>query len=447
MRDRDSSIHRRDTPDPPRRPQRAGGVENYIPLRKAALRKLLLDDPILTHQQREQMGQLCRLLEATIHHDYHERLERLKDLYHPFDPDANPQGRESLSNKQSETADDFFDALMDLVDRANFRQLIHEQIVEALDQASAFGVNLDVDFSVFKRLEIFARGSSTIRRSLPGYWNSWRKRTIEIPVYQRLVIAFQLREHKRLGPQADTKTIHVKIFKDIPKCDLDMLLPGTRVKISLVDQGKIILPTLSGVALTLVKIIKGALLVTFAGVYGLLALLGLVGGTIGYGIRSFFAYANTKDKYHLSLTRSLYFQNLGNNEGVLFRLLDEAEEQDFREAMLAYFLLWKHAGAQGWSVEHLDLAAEQFLLDHAGVQVDFEISDALDKLVVMKLVSPVAGGKWRAVELDEALAVLDAAWDGIFHAEQTRRTLQVPHFHRAGPPEFPLDSNDWGPVL
>ena len=54
---------------------------------------------------------------------------------------------------------------------------------------------------------------------------------------------------------------------------------------------------------------------------------------------------------------------------------------------MAYFLLWKNAGSQGWTVEQLDMAAEQFILDHAHTQVDFEIGDALDKLVGMKLVS------------------------------------------------------------
>ena len=85
----------------------------------------------------------------------------------------------------------------------------------------------------------------------------------------------------------------------------------------------------------------------FAGLYGILAFLGLVGGTLGYGLKSFLGYLRAKDKYQLHLTRSLYYQNLDNNGGVLFRLLDEVEEQDFREAALAYFLLWRKAGTSG----------------------------------------------------------------------------------------------------
>ena len=73
----------------------------------------------------------------------------------------------------------------------------------------------------------------------------------------------------------------------------------------------------------------------FTGIYGLFAFVVLVGGTLGYGVKSFFGYLRTKDKYQLHLTRHLYYQNLGNNKGVLFRMIHDAEEQEFREAILA----------------------------------------------------------------------------------------------------------------
>ncbi len=62
----------------------------------------------------------------------------------------------------------------------------------------------------------------------------------------------------------------------------------------------------------------------------------MLGVTCGYGVRSFYGYLQTKQKYQLNLTESLYYQNLDNNAGVISRLLDEAEEQENREAVLAY---------------------------------------------------------------------------------------------------------------
>src|SRR5207247_7004010 len=97
--------------------------------------------------------------------------------------------------------------------------------------------------------------------------------------------------------------VFIKIFKDIPKMDLEMLLPGTRVRMSLKDRGKITLPILTGLAVTtwkfltpLLQLFEGAALgAIFAG-YSLLAFLGLAGGTVGYGVRSFYGYLQTKQK-------------------------------------------------------------------------------------------------------------------------------------------------------
>ena len=94
-----------------------------------------------------------------------------------------------------------------------------------------------------------------------------------------------------------------------------MLLPGTRVTMTLFDQGRILIPTLSGFGLAFKLVTKAAatVLAGFSGMFGFLILLA---GTIGYGVKAFFGYLNTKDKYQLNLTRSLYFQNLDNNSGV-----------------------------------------------------------------------------------------------------------------------------------
>ena len=49
------------------------------------------------------------------------------------------------------------------------------------------------------------------------------------------MIILRLNEHRRLPDDVDTKTVYVKMFKNIPKMDLESLLPGTRVKMSLLD--------------------------------------------------------------------------------------------------------------------------------------------------------------------------------------------------------------------
>jgi hypothetical protein len=227
-----------------------------------------------------------------------------------------------------------------------------------------------------------------------------------------LVILFRLKSAE--AGAGNPETVYLKMFKDIPKVDVELLLPATRVKMTLVDHGRIFLPTASGVVITIYKVLRGALALAFAGVYGTLAFLGLVGGAIGYGVKSFLGYVRARDKYRLNLTTNLYYQNLDNNAGVLYRLIDEAEEQECREAILAYFLLWQRAGSTGWTAEHLDRQAERFLHDATGLDVDFEIGDALDKLERLQLVERTGSSTFRATPIGEALVRLDRDWDNFF---------------------------------
>lgn len=408
--------------------------EHFIPMRKADLLTKLAADGAFSGHERAQFLELCRRLEAAFHYEYHERLEELKNAYAPFDPDADTLAIRQLSDgERNALTPPLFEKFVELLERANFRRLSRTELEEAVDAASDWGLNLHVDFSIFQELEVFARGDVASRRDRRRWHKLYRLESVDVPVYQRLVIIFRLHPHKRMESQNNTRTVYIKIFKNIPKLDLDMLLPGSRVKMSLLDQGKIWFPTLTGVSLALYKIVQGALLVAYASVYGLVALLGLVGGTVGYGIKSFFGYLRTKDKHQLNLTRSLYYQNLDNNAGVLFRLIDEAEEQEFREAVLAYYLLRQEAGEAGWTEEHLDRQAEAWLLKATSMHVDFEVDDALAKLARLGLVESLPGNRLRAVSLDSALAHLSSAWiNKLFTPRETPESaIPKPHISAA----------------
>jgi hypothetical protein len=259
---------------------------------------------------------------------------------------------------------------------------------------------------------VYARGDIVRPRELVHWLFFWRKSEIDVDIYQRLIIVFQLRDHPRIDPDADTETIYIKIFKNIPKQDVDMLLPGAQVRMTLLDQGKILLPTLSGIVLSIVKMFKIVALFAVSTIFGVLAFLGLLGGTIGYGVKSFFGYLRTKDKYQLTLTRSLYYQNLDNNAGVLFRLVVEAEEQECREVLLAYFLLWRdHNDANnGLTIEQLDSRAEELLLAVADINIDFEVHDAMLKLLKLGIATE-QDGRYFALPINEACAALHEVWN------------------------------------
>ena len=384
--------------------------EHFIPLRKADLVELLAERHSLSADDEELFRRLCRLVETALHATFHDRLMQLKEAYAPFDPDADAPPRTPLSPEELDARSAaVFGQFTALLVRANFRQLPRDEIEAAMRSASQWGFKLKIDFSIFQRLEVFARGDVIGKQTVRPWLKPWRKVEVEVPTYQRLAVIFRLNPGARLDASpALLRPIVLKLFKNIPKDDVEILLPGSRLKMSLLDQGKIWLPTVSGIGLAGYKLVAGgAVMLTFASLWSMAAIYSVAAAAIGYGAKTFFSYNTTKDKHQLKLTRSLYFQNLDSNAGVLFRLLDEAEEQEFRETILAWWVLWRHSH-DGWTPRQIDRAVERFLHWVLNLGVDFEIHDALEKLRRLRLVEPVGGGRFRAVELATAVAELES---------------------------------------
>ena len=59
----------------------------------------------------------------------------------------------------------------------------------------------------------------------------------------------------------------------------------------------------------------------------------------GFLVRQFTKFKNRKIQFMKSLSENLYFRNLDNDAGVFHHLLDAAEEEEVKEAVLAYHFL------------------------------------------------------------------------------------------------------------
>jgi hypothetical protein len=389
--------------------------EHFIPLRKSDLVELLCKDKGLAVQEREPFRQFCVLVSSVFHFEYLKQLEELKDVYAPFDPDADTKPlKPPPPEERARCQDQLFEKFTALMERGNFKHLTREEVETALRVISSeMGIATEVDLSLFERLEMFARGDVIGRRTKRHWYTPWKREEIHVPMYQRLVMILKLKPNRRLDKDVDTGAVYMKVLKNIPKADLDMLLPGARVRLSRTDKALIFYPMLAGVGLMLYNIGKDIFSEGAKTVGAGLTVWGVAGALAGYGYKSYYSYQVKKQNYNLRLTKSLYFQSLDNNTGVLMRVLDDAEEQECRETFLAYFCLWKYAPAEGWTAEQLDDYVELFLEGNANLKVDFEIGDALAKLERLKIVSKV-GKAYRAQPLGKALEMLDWTWDNYF---------------------------------
>jgi hypothetical protein len=393
------------------------GREHFIPLRRQELVEWLCADEGLTDEERESFRRLCQQLSAACHFQFNRRFEELKSAYDPFDPDTDMQPLLRLSaDEKQRRINALYRDFAWLMERANYVHLSCDEIEPSLRETSDWGIRMRVDFSAFEHLAIFARGDVLLPRTRRRLRNLYREEATKVASYQRLVMILKLRPGHVYGQGVNTECVYLKIFKDIPKLDIKMLLPTARVRLSNLDRGRIGFPLASGVAVALYNLTAEALDALgrlFVEWNNPLLLWGIATGSITYGYRSYYGYQQMKQRYHLTLTQSLYYQNLDSNAGVLFRLFDEAEEQECREAILAYFLLWRHAGAQGWTTGKLDQCIEPFLEKNANVPVDFETAQAVKTLEKLHLIEK-QGDCYRALSVPEALERLDSAWCGYF---------------------------------
>jgi hypothetical protein len=95
---------------------------------------------------------------------------------------------------------------------------------------------------------------------------------------------------------------------------------------------------------------------------------------------------------------------------VLTRLVDEAEEDECKEALLAYFFLLRTP--EGVSSAQLDGAVERWLEQRFKINVDFEVSDGIAKLVNLGLVRE-QDGRFTVCPPTEGLAQLRKRWDAL----------------------------------
>jgi hypothetical protein len=390
--------------------------EHYIPLRKTDLIKLLSTDKQLPVQEREPLRRFSQLVVGMFHFEYLKQLEELKDAYAPFDPDTETRPLENVTpDMRDMQLNRLFDSFVRLMERANFKHMKWSDVQAAMTGgASDWGVNMYVTPELYERIEIFSRGDAKSTRTRRRLRNLWRAEEVKVATYQRLIFMVKLRQHKNHGNNANLKDVYIKAFKDIPKLDLEMLLPGAVLEMPRFTRLKLQGSLLGGLGFLVYKIVFEMWAAIFGAVkLGLLAagpvLWAPVAALGGYGYKQYYSYSTTRQAYSLQLTQSLYYQNLDNNAGVLTRLLDEAEEQECRETLLGYFCLWRFAPPQGWTAEQLDDYVELYLEGSANLKVDFEIGDALAKLERLQLVEKT-GSLYRAVPLATALQHVEGIW-------------------------------------
>jgi len=295
---------------------------------------------------------------------------------------------------------------------AAYTELGREELERSVGVFSQWGVPLHVDFDVFDAIVVYARGDVVGKRSKRLWKRFYREVVLDVSIYQRVVVMFKLRDGFRTEDDLDDKLLHLRMFKNIPKQDIDMLLPGTRVKFSWLDHLRNVVPSLGGISVTLFKIARVGLFVAAITLNIAAVLAGLFIALVGYMIRSVVSHRNAKNRYMLNLTRSLYYQKLDSNAGVACRLLEEAETQRHRECILAYYAIL--SAGEPISVRRFRRRVERMVREMVDVEIEFRASDTLELLTTWGLIQLDDDGRLQTCSPDEANKRIGQYWDSLF---------------------------------
>lgn len=376
---------------------------HFIPLPAAELLGLLLTAPELAADDRPALRAFAAGLARAYHSEGHDRRLALRDAYQPFDPDRDTATLIRLTETRKQAR--LNDLLRDVnwaLGQAGFRHVPRGEFDQVLQDASDWGIRMSVDFSAFEHLAVFTRGEAHERRTLCGWTTFFQPHEVEVPIYRRLVLVLKLKPGRLTGPGISSDHVYLKLFKDIPRVDVDMLLPGARVRLFKWDWGKLGVGLFSGVATMLWRLSTDLFHFLQQAILRDSLLWGLTAGTLGYGYKSYYDYQQTRQSYHLNLTQSLYFQNLDSNAGVLTRLFDEAEDQQTCTALLAYWCLWRYAGPLGATAEELTAMMDLYLERYAEVPVLCRAGEAVESLLRLGAVTK-AEQRYRALPPGEAI--------------------------------------------
>ncbi len=403
--------------------------ERFIPVRKGEIvEALLADAKLATAETRDQFRQFCKLVGSVLHYEHFEELERLKEAYHHFNP--HHPGAADASTEAAYS--DFVATLRRVLARANFVEVTAEELARAAEEQALVQVEVRAATDAYRDVNFFRRGRHRERIERRA-WMGLRVRHIDVDVYDDVVMVAALRPEtpvaaSRLGRFRQRRrhrpgSMLIKCFRDIPSADLNMLLPDVKVIMGRRDKWMIGVPALVGGIPLLLKLgptlavlailvgirfgtsrevagdrLEQALIVTS----GFLALGGFV-------MHQWVKYQHQALRYQLEINGNLYFRNVSNNAGMFDAIIGAAEEQEFKEAVLAYFfLLGEPVGRR-----ELDRKIEAWLSARFGVEVDFELDDGLAKLERLGLLAD-AGNALSVPPLPEALRRLDRLWDAFF---------------------------------
>ena len=407
--------------------------DTFIPVRKEELFNALIKQGDLADMtERELFWRFARTLRTICHYEYSETLDRLRDDYYYFSPEV--AGLAAADRAKSDSAyDNLVRSLDKVLKDANFEELPHEGVADA-HRKGMVPVEVKAEYDDFREVRFYKRGHHVERLEV-SEWFGMRRREVEIEVFDDIVLFVAMKTQAEIGSRRELRVLKrrkvvpgsvlLKYFRNIACGDLYALFPNARVVMSNFDKAFLGVPAIAGGIPILLKLYATiSVLFVVMGIYlggsgsvadadmttALAALMGIV-ALGGLAMRQWLKYQRQSLKYHMQLADNIYFRNVNNNAGVFDYLIATAEDQEGKEAALAYHFIRKAEPAP--TATEIASRIQRWLAINFGVELDFKIADALGTLNRFGLVRR-EGELLFVLPLDAAIDQLHQVWNNFF---------------------------------
>jgi hypothetical protein len=424
-------------------------AEAFIPVSRFEIAEHLAANGVWRDTPRDSVQRVFRYLAAWRHVVYKERLDELEQTYLPFSSETDLLRLGKFAPEQvADYRVRFIKGMRRLLKQANYIEVSRSEMEELMNRGSEYKLDLKVELADFEECIVYRRGTdykTDLRRSP---WTLYlRQKPVEFPIYQRLCVILKLwpedarvrqvmaekkvpraralrivrdsRSSLPAGIEADK--IYIKLFKDIPHSDLEMLFPNTKVQLTRFDKIKIGGSAASGVGIGLFGLITKVLFVAVISPYAVVVGLFGIGTVIFRQVMGFF---NQRTQYMKVLAQNLYFHSLADNRSAFTLLANRAEEEDVKEEMLLYTVLATDKVNRN-EIGDVRKYLSSWMRQNYDVDVDFDAEDALGRLIRDGVVRAETDGTLTTLTPAEALKHYDQMWDGYLQpGGMDRRLIQ-----------------------
>lgn len=240
------------------------------------------------------------------------------------------------------------------------------------------------------------------------------KSTLQEPAFQELIILYSddATESNERG-KSEMLPPQLKIYEKIPIPDLPVVFPHKKLSFRILDTVRLDIATVIGLLAYVVNYkfeslasSPSAFLLDIAAFTALAILVFRV--TLGY--------KQTRDRYQLLVNKTLYEKTLASGFGSVYFLLDASEQQQYKEALLAYAMLLCRKKYQVSSRASIRDACEQFMYEKFKAKIEMPIDKAMETLLRLGLVIelPTNGSSSViAIPCPDAYEILKSRWDSL----------------------------------